>query len=142
MGLSKVFGGISHDLIIAKLAADGVSLSDLKLTLSHLSDRQQCVKINNIDSNFIKIISPVPQGSILRPILFNLSINDLFSFIEKASNHNLANDNSLSAWAQYVSDLIAILESEGRVLIDWFTKNKMIVNSGKFQAIVLDEKKS
>ena len=80
-----------------------------------MSDRQQCVKINNIHSNFMEIISGVPQGSILGPIFFKLSSNDLFFFVEKASIHKFADDNSLSAWvqnAENVSDLIAILESE------------------------------
>ena len=34
------------------------------------------------------------------------------------------------------------LESESNVAIDCFTKKKMIINPGKFQAIILDEKKS
>ena len=47
---------------------------------------------------------------------------------------------SFSAWAQNVSDLIAILESESHVAIDWFIINKIIVNPEKFQAIALDRK--
>ena len=88
-------------MIIAKLAADGVCLSDLKLILSHLSKRQQCVEINNIHSNFMKVISAVLQGSILEPILCNFSINDLFFFTEKASTHNFADGNSLSTWRHH-----------------------------------------
>ena len=34
------------------------------------------------------------------------------------------------------------LESESNVAIDCFTKKEMIINPGKFQAIVLDKKKS
>ena len=61
----------------------------------------------------MEIISGVPQGSILGPIFFKLSSNDLFFFVEKASIHKFADDNSLSAWVQNAeNDLIAILESE------------------------------
>lgn len=73
---------ISHDLVIVKLAARGLLLSDLKLILSNLSDCQQYVKMNPIQINFMKIISSVPQSPILGPIYFNLSIKDLFFFTE------------------------------------------------------------
>ena len=51
--------------------------------------------------------------------------------------HNFADDNSLSAWGEILSKLIGTLES-----VDWFTKNEMIINPDKFQAIILDKKKS
>ena len=142
MDLSKAFDCIPHDLIIAKLAAYGFKRETLRLIYSYLKGRKQCVKINNTYSDYNEIISGVPQGSILGPVFFNLSINDLFFFIEKASMHNFADDNTLSAWGETVSKLIDTLESESYIAIDWFTKNEMIINPDKFQAIILDKKKS
>ena len=142
MDLSKAFDCIPHDLIISKLAAYGFKRETLKLIYCYLKGRKQCVKINNTYSDYNEIISGVPQGSILGPVFFNLSINDLFFFIEKASMHNFADDNTLSAWGETVSKLIDTLESESNIAIDWFTKNEMIINSDKFQAIILDKKKS
>ena len=55
---------------------------------------------------------------------------------------NFADDNTLSAWGVTVSKLIDTLESESNIAIDWFRKNKMIINQDKFQAIILDKKKS
>ena len=80
-------------------------------------------------------------SSILGPFLFNLSINDLFFFILIASVHNFADDNTLSAFAENVSKLINILQSESEVITDWFKKNQMIVNPDKFQVIIIDKKK-
>ena len=88
------FDCIPHDLIIAKLAAYGIERETLRLIYSYLKGRKQCVKINNTYSDYNEIISGAPQGSILYPILFNLSINDLFFFIEIASMHNFADDNT------------------------------------------------
>ena len=56
--------------------------------------------------------------------------------------HNFAHGNTLSAWEETVSKLIDTLESESNIAIDWFTKNEMIINPNKFQAIILDKKKS
>ena len=47
-----------------------------------------------------------------------------------------------SAFADTVSGLTKILESESEVVIDWFKKNKMVVYSDKFQVIILGKRKS
>ena len=139
--LSKAFDCTPHDLIIAKLSAYNFSDEALSYTYSYLTNRRQCVRINNTHSQLETIISGAPQGSILGPILFNLSINDLFFFVVLASLYNFADDNTLSACAATVSELIKILESESEVVIDWFKIKKMVVNPDKFQAIILDKRK-
>ena len=90
MDLSKAFDWISHDLIIVKLAAYGLDDTALKLIFSYLKIRKQCVRINNTYSNFENIITGVLQGSIVGPLLFNFSNNDLFFFIESSSIHKFA----------------------------------------------------
>ena len=106
MDLSKAFDYISHDLIIAKLAAYGSDDTALQLILSYLKNRKQCVRINNTYSNFENIITGVPQGLIVGPLLFDFSINDPFFFIECSSIHNFADDNTLSTWGNKISDLL------------------------------------
>ena len=77
----------------------------------------------------------------LGPLLFKLSINDLFFFISIASVHNFADDSTLSTFAENVSKLINTLQGESEVTTDWFKKNQMIVNLDKFQVIIIDKKK-
>ena len=89
MDLSKASDCIPHDLLIAKLSAYGFDKTALKYIYSYLKKRQQYVRINNIYSGFEEIISGVPQGSIVGPILFNAFLKDFFYDIENASVQNL-----------------------------------------------------
>ena len=57
-----------------------------------------------------------------------------------ASLYNFSDDNTLSAFATTVSELMEIFVPESEVAIDWFTKNKMVVNPDKCQAIMLDKR--
>ena len=70
MDLSKAFDCIPHDLLIAKLHAYGYSDKTVTFIYFYLERRKQNVKIENFYSNFLILLSGVPQGSILGPILF------------------------------------------------------------------------
>ena len=94
--LSIAFDCVPHDLLIAKLEAYGINENLLAYLHSYLSNRKQCVRINNVTSDLETIISGLPQSSIVGPILFNCFFNDYFCFIEKASVHNFADDNTLN----------------------------------------------
>ena len=108
---------------------------------SYLSNRNQCVSINNVHSRFQNIISGVPQGSIVGPTLFNCFFNDFFYFIDKASVHNFADYNCLNAFESNIKNLKLILESESKTAISWFHSNKMILNLGKFRGIIINKNK-
>jgi len=138
MDLSKAFDCVPHDLLIAKLHAYKFDMDALILFYSYLKNRKQCVKINNIFSSFMVLISGIPQGSILGPILFNIFLNDLIYFI-KSDLGNFADDNTISDADKYIPKLIKKLEDESNNAIEWFQNNLMIVNPDKFQAIIFNK---
>ena len=89
----------------------------------------------------LKILSGVPKGSILGPILSNIFFNDLFLCFEKTDLHNFAEDNTIVAVCDQLADLVKILEAERELSVGgWFRKNKTVVNSDKFQVIILNRK--
>ena len=116
--------------------------TDMRRKLYFLFKRKQCVKINNINSNFQTITSGVSQGFIVGSILFNIFFNHFFFFLCNLSVHNFADGNTLSSFAKTTNNLVYILESESGCAINWFRNNSMVVNPDKFQAILLDKRNS
>ena len=53
MNMSKPFDCIPYGLIVTKIAAYDLNFNDLRLMFSYLQGRHKCVKINNIQSNFL-----------------------------------------------------------------------------------------
>ena len=94
MDLSKAFDTLNYDLI-AKLGTYGFEVDALRYMKSFLTNRKQRARVNKTFSEWERITTGVPQGSILGPLLFNIFSNDLFFFVSNASLSNYADDNTL-----------------------------------------------
>ena len=75
--LQKAFHTIDHEILLQKLKASKFSQCTVKWFKSYLSEKIFLVNIENKLSDFGEISCGVPQGSILRPLLFLIYVNDM-----------------------------------------------------------------
>ena len=126
--------------VLAKMHAYGFDLNSLTFLYWYLKNRMQNVKINNTCSIFQILLSGVPQGSILGPILFNIFINNLLMSTQISELHNFVDDNTIPCPSSTSSQLIKDWQREANKVTDWFKMNNMTVNPEKIQAIIIDWK--
>ena len=70
-------------------------MKSLKLINSYLTERKQMVKIIYQFSSLLDIVASVLQGSILRSLLFNTFLCDMFLLCNDIDFANYADDNTL-----------------------------------------------
>ena len=98
LDISAAFDTLEHGILLRSLEHTfGISGLALSWIQSYLSDRTKFVKIGNVCSNSVPCDYGVPQGSVLRPILFALHVSPVSCVVEKAGlkHHRYADDTQL-----------------------------------------------
>ena len=128
MDLSKAFDCLSHELLLAKLEAYGLSKDALLLIQDYLQGRFQRVMINSKFSEWKRITKGVPQGSVLGPLLFNIFINYIFLSLDQSKLCNYADDNTIWIEGTDKEGITIKLEQEMNLINQWFEDNAMQLN--------------
>ena len=77
INLAKAFDYVNHRILIGRLNRFGFSNDCLAWFTNYFSDRVQCVKSEGLLSGPLAVSMGVSQGSIIRPTLFSVYINDV-----------------------------------------------------------------
>jgi hypothetical protein len=79
----------------------------------------------------------VPQGSNLGPLLFLLYVNDLPNCLRHSSAEMYADDTNLTACSDNINNLQAILNSDLNNIHQWIVANKLTLNVGKTEYMII-----
>ncbi len=140
---AKAFDSVNHDLILEKLKNQyKIEGRLLKFVRNYLCERKQCVQVGGKISESKPVLSGVPQGSILGPILFVLFVNDLPIGLNDGTNLALyADDTKIWRPIKSYSDHLQ-LQGDIKCLNNWASKNKMRFNLEKCKAVSIANRKS
>ena len=130
--LSKAFDCLSHDLLIAKLYAYGLDIYALNILQDYLRNCKQRTKVDSFYRSCEVILSGVPQGSILAPLLFNIFMCGMFLILNTIYFTDYTDDNTPFVVRDNIADVIKALKEIGENLVNWFSNNKMKLNTDKF----------
>ena len=135
---SKAFDTIKYKTVLTKLSQLGFSNDYLKWTVNYLTGRRHFVQIDDKTSGLCPVNFGVPQGSILGPLIFNLHVADLQSYVE-GKCHQYADDTTLYAHCkpENVQDAVADMQSSVRKLEEWSSEANLIINPSKTKVMML-----
>lgn len=137
LDLRRAFETIDRERLIDKLCAYGIKGDCLKWFRNYMKNRKQKVQWEGSESLLREVLTGVPQGSVLGPLLFALYINDIGDCLRQCKYHCFADDTVIYAEGSNVEELVSVIDEELKELNEWFSVNKLKLNISKTKAMCI-----
>ena len=133
LDFAKAFDKVDHKILLKKIHSLGISGKLYKWIKCFLNKRFQKVVIDGVHSYTTLVLSGVPQGTVLGPILFLIYLNDINSSIKYGCTiRSFADDSRLFNPISTSQDAVN-LQLDLQNIISWATANNMVIHQDKFE---------
>ena len=142
LDLSAAFDTVSHHTLLQRLQTEfGVTGTALAWIKSYLTDRKQFIKLGQHKSSETKLEVGVPQGSVLRPLLFAVYGSPVADVIAShgVRHHQYADDTQLhlAMRANNTASGLSVLDACTSDVKLWFMHNGLQLNPDKSEALIM-----
>ena len=136
--LSKAFDTLSHSKIIENLPSYGIRGKEKELFTNYLFNRKQAVRFGSHFSASCNVTCGVPQGSILGPLLFLLTFNDIESVLTHSQIITYADNNVLYVPGKSIERIEECLCEDFKAVVSWLESMDLVCNmkKGKTEAML------
>ena len=138
----KAFDSVPHAPLLEKLSEIGLNPYIIRWIKSYLTDREQFVVVDGSSSTPLQVLSGVPQGSVLGPLLFIIYINDVVWQISNGSKINLFADDIALYQIIYTPNDYNSLQSDINAVSSCLTSKYLSLNASKCCCLLLSRKRS
>ena len=134
LDFAKAFDKVDHGILLHKLKALNITGDVAVWIHDFLSGRKQQVVVDGTLSEKSSVISGVPQGSVLGPLLFLILISDINKKVEHSHVSSFADDTRVLKKINKIEDC-SKLQYDLEKIYEWANENNMCFNSCKFERI-------
>ena len=134
LDFAKAFDKLDFNITLQKLYDIGLNGNMLSWITSFLTNRKQSVIVNGTKSTPEDVLSGVPQGSVLGPLLFLLMLGDIDEDVKSAFVSSFADDTRVMGKVSSENDVVN-LQSDLESIYQWSEWNNALFNSDKFECL-------
>ena len=139
LDFSKAFDTVPHRRLLGKLEHYGINENLLQWIEAFLGNRTQSVLVDGVRSKEEAVMSGVPQGTVLGPLMFLLYINDMPSHVHSETRCRLfADDTLLYRVVETIADQVQ-LQQDLRNLEHWAAEWGMVFNPSKCYVMTINK---